>query len=280
MKRAYLFLIALLSSFFCLNTVFVYAADWKSQESSWNGFQRVDFQVDERNCFVVLPKNPALGKPWVWRARFPTYHSEADKLLLEKGFHLAHMDTGGMLGSPRALKHWDAFYVFMTKEKGLAEKVALEAVSRGGLFAYRWAAKKPDKIACIYADVPVCDFKSWPLGQGDGLGNKKAWQNLLKEYELSEEEALSYAQNPIDVLAPLAEAKVPLLHLVSLNDRVVPPSENTFILAERYRALGGQIEIIEVQEGPRANGHHFDHPNPVRVAEFIVRHTLQEVESE
>ena len=75
------------------------------------------------------------------------------------------------------------------------------------------------------------------------------------------------------MLAPIAKAGVPLLHLISLNDQVVPPSENTFVLAERYRKLGGTIEIIEVKEGAeKSNGHHLTHPNPDRVADFIEKH--------
>ncbi len=160
----------------------------------------------------------------------------------------------------------------MTKQHGLAKQVALEAVSRGGLFAYRWAAQHPERVVCIYADVPVCDFKSWPLGQGGGVGDKKTWQNLLKEYGFTEEQALAFRKNPIDILNPIAKAKIPLMSIVALNDKVVPPKENTFVLAERYRKLGGHIEIIEVKEGPRANGHHFDHPDPRKVADFIQKH--------
>ena len=132
-------------------------AGWQGKKSDWNGFRKVAFQVDGKPCFVVLPDKEEMGKPWAWRARFPTYHPEVD----------------------------------MTQEKGLAGKVALEAVSRGGLFAYRWAARNPDAVACLYADVPVCDFKSWPLGQGSGIGNHKTWLNLLKQYEFTEKQALA-----------------------------------------------------------------------------------------
>jgi arylsulfatase A-like enzyme/pimeloyl-ACP methyl ester carboxylesterase len=249
---------------------------WEGKKSDWNGFQKVAFKVDGESCFVVLPNKDVEGKPWVWRARFPKYHPEVDLLLLERGFHVAYIKTDDMFGSPRALEHWDGFYAFMTQEKGLAKKVALEAVSRGGLFAYRWAAQNPDSVACIYADVPVCDFKSWPLGQGSGVGNQKAWQNLLNQYGFTEKQALAYRENPIDVLAPIAEAKIPLLHLISRNDQVVPAEENTDLLAKRYREMGGFIEIIEVKEASRAKGHHFDHPDPKRVADFIMKHTQRE----
>ena len=244
---------------------------WQGKKSDWNGFQKVAFQVNGKPCFIVLPKNELKGKPWVWRARFPKYHPEVDSLLLERGYHIAYIKTDGMLGSPDANKCWDAFYGHMIKQ-GLAEKVALEAVSRGGLFAYRWASQNPEKVACIYADVPVCDFKSWPLGQGKGVRYKNEWQNLLKQYGFTEQEALAFEGNPIDVLAPIAKAKVPLLHIVSTNDQVVPAEENSYVLAERYRKLGGEIQLIEV-EGTKAKGHHFDHPDPKRVADFIMKHT-------
>lgn len=247
---------------------------WEGTASDWKGFQRFDFQIEGNDCRVVLPVTPSEGKPWVWRARFPDFHTEVDVLLLQQGFHVAHIDTGGMFGSPRALRHWDAFYEALTERHGLSKCVALEAVSRGGLSAYRWAAQNPERVTCIYADTPVCDFKSWPLGQGAGVGDKKSWQTLLKQYGMTEEEALAYRENPLDVLGPIAAARIPLLHLVSLNDRVVPPKENTFLLAERYRELGGVIKIIEVAEGTvRSRGHHFTPPDPQRVADFVVKHS-------
>jgi pimeloyl-ACP methyl ester carboxylesterase/lysophospholipase L1-like esterase len=243
------------------------------EPTDWKGYAKHDFEVDDRKCYVVAPKFAAPGNPWVWRARFPGFHAEADLILLERGFHIAHMNSNGMLGSDAALDHWDAFYEKLTTEHGLAKRVALEGVSRGGLFVYRWAARHPKRVACIYADTPVCDFKSWPGGRGEGLGHVGTWQSLLKAYGLTEDEALAWKKNPIDVLEPIAKAKVPILHIVSLNDKVVPPKENTFVLADRYRELSGSIDIIEVQEGTaQSNGHHFDHPDPVRVADFIERH--------
>ena len=246
------------------------AVEWEGKPSKWKGFPKFEFQVDGRVCHVVAPRLSAQGNPWVWRARFPGYHPEADILLLERGFHIAHMNTDGMFGSPRALDHWDEFYRFMTCRKGLAKKVVLEAVSRGGLFAYRWTARNPGKVACIYADVPVCDFKSWPRGNG------KTWEALLKQYGMTEEEALAYRENPVDVLEPIAKAGIPILHLITLDDQVVPPAENTLLLAERYRKLGGSFELIKVEKGtPKSRGHHCIHPNPGRAADFMEKHATR-----
>ena len=47
-------------------------------------------------------------------------------------------------------------------------------MSRGGLIIYNWATANPKKVACIYGDAPVCDFKSWPGGKGKGKGKNKS----------------------------------------------------------------------------------------------------------
>lgn len=266
-------LLTLLIALFTATTLPASAEDLPGPPSPWHDFDMHRFEVDGRPCRVVRPAHPAPGNPWVWRARFPDYHAEVDQVLLERGFHIAYLNTDGMLGSDAALDHWDAFYDALTKRYGLARRPALEAVSRGGLFAYRWAARHPDRVACLYADTPVCDLKSWPLGSGKGRGSAPTWEQVLAQYGLTHDQALAWERNPIDVLAPIAQASVPLLHIVSLSDEIVPPTENTFVLAERYRALGGIISVMEVAAGTEpSGGHHFTHPDPVRVADFIELH--------
>jgi sialidase-1 len=239
----------------------------------WNGHRRLDFVVSGKPARLVIPEHPAPGRPWVWRARFPDFHTGADLILLERGFHIAHVDTEGMLGGLKAMAIWDVFYDTLREEHGLAARPALEGVSRGGLFVYHWAARHPDRVACIYTDTAVCDIRSWPLGHGAGRGHEPTWQHLLRELELTEDEARAYAFNPIELLEPIVSAKIPILGIVSLNDEIVPPGENTFVVVQRYRALGGDIRIMEVAQGTASsNGHHFAHPDPLRPADFIERH--------
>ncbi|MFG0288664.1 MAG: GDSL-type esterase/lipase family protein [Rhodopirellula sp. JB044] len=271
---------------FCLTATFVFNAistphsfaestattqSWPGSKTSWNGFDRFDFEIDDRPAFIVCPRVAAPGNPWVWRARFPSFHAEADRILLDRGFHVAHIDTRDMFGSDRAMQHWDAFYRFLT-DHDLHPKAALEGVSRGGLFVYRFASRWPERVACIYCDTPVCDIRSWPGGKGTGRGDSRSWQRCLNEHGLNEETVSQFDGNPIDNLAPIASAEIPILHIVSLNDEIVPPSENTFVLAKRYRELGGKIDVMEVADGTeKSGGHHFPHPDPLRVADFMER---------
>lgn len=66
----------------------------------------------------------------------------------------------------------------MVKE-GFHKKVVLEGMSRGGLIVYNWAAQNTDKVACIYADAPVMDIKSWPMGRGASEGSDDDVRQLI-----------------------------------------------------------------------------------------------------
>lgn len=242
-------------------------------KSVYHGFGRYDFEVDGRKCLVVVPKQIAEGRPWIWRAEFFDHHPEIDLALVEKGFHLAFMDVGNTFGCPSAMRHFDAFYKVLTEQHGLSRKPVLEGLSRGGLYVYNWGTAHPDQVSVILGDNPVCDFKSWPGSKGKGPGSPSDWAKLIKDYEFkSEAEALAYDKNPIDNLAPLAKAKVPLLHLCGDADEVVPYPENTVILAERYKKLGGEIQVI-VKPGLKHHPHGLENPEPA--VKFILQHTAK-----
>lgn len=240
------------------------------KRTDWNGFDRFDFENDGRRCIVVTPKETAAGKPWIWRARFFGHEPQADIALLKLGYHLVYCEVGGLFGSADAVAHWNAFYRYLTEEHGFAAKAAFEGMSRGGLIIYNWAAANPDKVSCIYGDAPVCDFKSWPGGKGKGKGSPAAWQECLKVYHFTEEQALAFKGNPIDNLQPLAKAGIPLLNVVGDADVVVPVSENTEILARRYRELGGSIKVIN-KPGVGHHPHALKDPQPI--VDFVLQHS-------
>lgn len=213
--------------------------------SEWQGFARYDFSIEGKGAIVVVPKTAAPGKPWLWRGEFFGHRPEPDVALLGRGFHVVYLSVPNLFGSPDAISHWDKFYSYLTEQHGFAKKAALVGVSRGGLYCYNWAAAHPDRVACIYGDAPVCDLKSWPLGQNNGDGNPGEVPKLLKVYGVATvEELLPKMLNPIDNLGPIAAAKIPLLHVYGDADKPVPWDKNTGVLAERYRKLGGEIVLI------------------------------------
>lgn len=239
----------------------------------WNGFTRRSFRVAGRKGWIVEPKpgTELPGRPWSWCPMFPDAFTSrcAAPQLLAAGFHHAYVDVGNSFGSPDALKLLSAFYDHL-QERGFAKKTNLIGISRGGLYSYRWASENADKVAVIYGDAPVCDFKSWPGGKGKGKGSPGDWKQLLQHYHFKDDaEALAYPGNPIDQLAPLAKAGVALIHVVGDADDVVPVAENTALIEARYRELKGEIEVIHK---PNVGHHPHGLDDPAPVVKFILEH--------
>lgn len=268
------FLISLLSFSLCAQSI------TEQKTENWHGFQKVSFRLNGTPAYYVKPTNAMAGNPWVWRAHFPDWHISMDSILLEKGFHIAYINTNDRYGDPQAMLKWDEFYSYLTQSLLFAPKVALEGVSRGGLYVYSWAKRNPEKVSCIYTEAPVCDFKSWPGGKGKAKQSEKEWKQLLEIYGFTEEQALAYTDNPIDNLEGLAAYKVPILHIIGLKDKLVPPDENTFPLVEKYQKLGGPAYIYSMSRGAQAlEGHHFPIEHPEWWANFIIQHSIPVVQT-
>src|SRR5205814_9974018 len=130
------------------------AAPASTQEWSWHGYERVNFEVDGRSCLLIRPSKSADGNPWIWRTEFFGTEPQADLALLAKGFYVAYMDVQNLYGAPVAMGHMDAFYAHLAGTRALSRKTVVEGFSRGGLFALNWAARNPEKVACLYLDAP------------------------------------------------------------------------------------------------------------------------------
>ncbi|GAB3170120.1 SGNH/GDSL hydrolase family protein [Telluribacter humicola] len=259
----------------CLVAASTAHAQSNETTTSWKGFEKVDLTFRNTPAWYVKPRQALPGKPWVWRAHFPTWHIEMDSILLSRGFHIAYINTNDLFGHPKAMQLWDGFYDYLTQEKGFAPKVALEGVSRGGLYVYGWAKRNPAKVSCIYAEAPVLDPRSWPGGKGKGSGSPQDWTRWRELYGLTEEQAAEFKDIPLNDLAGLAAFKVPIVHVIGLNDKIVPPEENTFPLVQNYLKLGGPISVYPMTRGEqKLEGHHFPIEQPEQFADFIYQHSV------
>jgi hypothetical protein len=101
--------------------------------------------------------------------------------------------------------------------------------------AYAWAIENPEKVACIYAENP-------------------ALRSLMSK------------KPPLENLAPLAKAGVPIIHVCGALDPWL--EDQTRVVEARYKSLGGQVTVI-VEEG---KAHHLLGPKePGVVVEMISR---------
>lgn len=237
-------------------------------KSAWRGFKSHTFDMDAGTIQVVMPRAAALGKPWVWHSEHLELEAAANVSLLERGYHVVRLNLANGFGSPEAVHAWDVSYKLMTGTHGLAKKPALVGVSRGALSCYNWAAQNPDKVSCIVGDAAVCDLKSWPGCRGRADPSPADLAALMEIYGVAaEDELYARALNPIDSLGPLADHRVPLLHVYGDMDTKVPWEENAGAVADRYRKLGGTCELI----GKPGVGHVSGLDDPAPIVEFVER---------
>jgi len=215
----------------------------QAQPDSFRGFHGVKFQLPQTNaaCRIYSPHGTARGAPWILRARFFGHQPALDIALLERGFHLAYCDVSNLYGAPEAVDRYSELHTLLTAG-GFARRAVLEGMSRGGLPIIHWAIAHPQHVASLYGDNPVVDIRSWP-GGNSGKRSTPDWRRCLEAYGLDEAKAASKQPVSTKLLRPLAAADVPLLLVLGLADEVVPAAENGLLLAERYAAAGGEVEV-------------------------------------
>jgi pimeloyl-ACP methyl ester carboxylesterase len=184
---------------------------------------------------VIEPKAVAPGKPGVFRADYVARDALVDLALLARGFYIVTGPVPYNADGPQRA-HWDAVYRHLVSH-GFSRKPVMEGAGAAAGEAYAWAIENPDKVSCIYGENPVLR------------------SNLAKT-------------QPLDNLAPLAKAGVPLLHVCGSLDPWL--NTQTRVVEKRYQELGGQITVI-VKEGEE---HYPTAPkDPKPVVDFITART-------
>jgi pimeloyl-ACP methyl ester carboxylesterase len=239
------------------------------QDNIFTEYEIEEFTFKGHEAKVVFPNEKGNGH-WIWRARFWGHEPQVDKALLGKGFHVVYIDVADLFGNQEAVDLWNNFYIFCIDRYKFNPKVVLEGMSRGGLIIYNWASQNTEKVACIYADAPVCDIKSWPGGLYRGKGSPEAWIKCLEAYHLNEQSVIDFKGIPIYTCINVAKAKIPVLHVFGDADKIVPYEENTGLLTKNFEAAGGEIQLIK----KRGIGHHpHSLENPEPIVDFILNNT-------
>jgi len=157
---------------------------------------------------IVLPDQPAAGKPWVFRADRLDREALVDQALLAKGYAIVVAPITAQSGAVK--EQWDEAYQLMTAA-GFSEKVILEGTGVNAGETYAWAIENANKISAIYSINPVM-------------------------------RSLMIKTNPMDALPELAKAKVPLLIISGSLDPWL--QSNTLEIQKRYKTLGQNARVI------------------------------------
>ncbi len=211
------------------------------------------FAVEGYTAFIILPPPENLRSntavPWVWYApTFSNLPEARERWMIERflaaGIAVAGVDVGASHGNPQGRAGFSAFYKEMVERRGFSRKPALLCRSQGGLHHYNWAAEHPESVGCIAGIYPVGDLRSWP-----GLKGACGVYGMT-EAQLTEKLA---EHNPVDRLAPLARARVPIFHIHGDLDKLVPLDANSGAVAQRYKELGGAM-TLQIAQG---QGHNY-----------------------
>lgn len=245
--------------------------DLDISKSEWKGYERWDFLLNGYETVLVIPKKPIEGNRWIWRAEFLGAFDQADMAMVEKGWYLAYYGISNKYGSPNSVELMNEFYECMTDIVKLNKKTVIFGFSRGGLYTFNYAAAYPKNISALYLDAPVLDIRSWPGGMGKAKRAEQEWQECLKEYSITEEQAKQFNENPLDKIKQVSDEKIPIIIVAGGADEVVPFDENSKILASEYRKTGNKFELITKPEC----GHHphsLDDVTPI--VDFILKNAL------
>lgn len=255
--------IVLLITSLWLTTTLMHAIGPGVTETDWRGWKRLDFVVEGRPALLIVPKTPAPGRPWIWRTEFFGDFPQADLALLEHGWHVGYMNAKDLYGAPPAIALFDAYYRRVRADYGLSARVVLEGFSRGGLYAFNFAATYPERTAALYLDAPALDIHRWP-GEKHPL-----WAECLASYGLTPEQAKTAKVSPLDRIEPVLKANIPIFGVSGDADEAVALKDNLAVLAERYKAGGGVIEIV-IKPGGKHHPHSL--PDPTPIVNFLLTH--------
>jgi predicted esterase len=199
------------------------------------------FEIEGHKASVHAAPNPAKGRPWIWYA--PTLKGVSlvgrefyFESFMKAGIGMAGCDLGEVRGAPASTAKFTRFYDEMVR-RGWSTKPILLGQSRGGMMTLAWAMRHPSKVRAWVGIYPVCNLASWPLQRSEAA--------TLADYALAREALLARLPefNPIDNLAGLAAAQVPMFAVHGDSDVVVPYEDNTKLLQQRYEAAGGSISV-------------------------------------
>lgn len=222
------------------------------ENNKWYGFKVYESRIDESHIWVV----PAKGKPWgMWIQDFwDGFHRQINEKLLNAGVCVVTINSYNTYGGDYGLNLMDSLYNMVRHQLGLSEKSALTGTFRTGLSVYRWVIRHPEHIVCIYCAGSVLDFKRWPMSWSSSVNN---WAELKRFYGFSnDEETVAYKGNPIDNLEPIAKAKIPIRHVISLTNehdtKNVPNKKNTLKTQKYLNQMGYDMEVVVTPKGMKS----------------------------
>jgi len=126
----------------------------------WQGFKVDEFLFEDKKAIVICPQNPDKNRRWIMKAEYFDAFQNAEKQLVEKGFHLAFLENTSRWCIDEDLHRRARFQEFVKEKYELSDKCSMVGMSAGGLISVKYAALYPENVAVLYLDAPVMNLLS------------------------------------------------------------------------------------------------------------------------
>jgi len=163
-------------------------------------------------------------------------------------------------GSPRSLRAHNILYERIASGRGHG-RVAVFCQSMGGLSAYSWTCRCPERVLGIYGIYPVTNLESMLNGKlGDSIEGVYSQQGIDIHNALSK-------FDPIRQIESANISSIPAKHRHGDQDSLVRYNENAVDFARVYRDRGGSLDLVTIRGlGHEANPAFF---NPDDAVDFV-----------
>ena len=238
---------------------------------TWIGGDRTVFKFDGHEAWVVEPPAGVKrdeGNPWTWTIQWHTAfvsRTPAPKLVAQGWCHV-WVDGFGLRGTEEGLKMFAAFQKFLVDDLGFAPKTCLIGMSWGGFFSMRYTAAYPQNVKAIYLDAPLLNFSKFAKNPDPEVARKSIgpWADSIPPNN----DWANDPRMPVNLAGKVAAAKAPILLLYGGVDAVVPPADNCELFVPRFKAAGGQIQVVK-------RGAYAHHPHGVEESDYSIARFFQ-----
>ena len=220
------------------------------QETTWNGFRRLDFSFEGRRAILVFPEQANESKNWLLKTEYFGAFPRFELDMVQRGWHLAYVENATRWCLDEDLDLKMRFVAYLQGQYGLYNKSVPVGMSCGGMIACKFAARYPTCVSALYLDAPVMNLLSCPAGVG--VATDELFAEFTEATGMSLSELINYRDHPIDKKHILLAHNIPVIMVYGDADDVVPYIENGALLESYYRENGGTIMAI----GKKGCGHH------------------------
>lgn len=239
-------------------------------DRTWNGYEYLEFQFEDRDAIIVFPKQVRPGKPWALKTEYWNAFPDVEVRLLAQGFHLAYVKNKNRWFTQEECDAKARFVRYVAKQYDLNPKCVPVGMSCGGGYAVKFGGLYPELVSCMFIDAPALNFCSIPGKIGNSYCESVWEKEFSKAYPgLQRHQLLGFSGHPICYADVLVAHRIPILLVYGAEDRTVIYEENGKLLEEAYRECG-LLRTIRVP----ARGHH---PHGLigdnqPIADFILAH--------